>query len=81
MDHHPGETVIPQAKFGLATLYEAQNKPELARAMYEDVVQSDRYGAMGDEAAMRLHEMQAKSPSTAPRVPTQVTPPPMLEKK
>lgn len=66
IDHHPNELVVPQAKFGLARLYESQNKAELARDLYQDVERAMPYTAMGNEAGMRIEELVRKYPSLAP---------------
>jgi TolA-binding protein len=66
VDHHPSEVVVPQAKFSLARLYEAQNKPELARDLYQDVERALPFTALGNEAGMRLEELQARFPKLAP---------------
>jgi tetratricopeptide (TPR) repeat protein len=62
IDHHPGDVVLPQAKFALARLYEAQNEPEQARNLFEEVEHSDPYGSLGSEAGMRLEELKLKYP-------------------
>ncbi|HWX18883.1 MAG TPA: tetratricopeptide repeat protein [Candidatus Binatia bacterium] len=69
IDRHPSESYIPQAKFALARLYEAQNKPELARNLYEEVETTDHYGYLGSEAGMRLEDLRTKYPSLAPSTP------------
>ncbi len=73
IDHHPNEVVVPQAKFALARLYEAQNKPELARDLYQDVERALAFTALGNEAGMRLEELQAKYPKLAPVAPAPLT--------
>jgi len=83
VDHHPNEIVIPQAKFALARLYEAQNKAELARDLYQDVERALPYSSLGNEAGLRVEELQTKYPQLAP--PTTSAPltnvPLRLEKK
>ena len=49
----------------LACLYEAQNKPELARNLFEEVERNNPYGSLGSEAGMRLEELKLKYPSLA----------------
>jgi len=66
--HRVPETVLPQAKFALASLYEAQNQVELARANFEDVARQP-YTSLGSEAGIRLEELQIKHPSLAPATP------------
>ena len=69
--HHPGDVVLPQAKFALARLYEAQNEPDQARNLYEEAERTDPYGSLGDEARMRLEELKTKYPKLlAPATPT-----------
>ena len=71
IDHHPGNVVLPQAKFALARLHEAQNEPEQARNLFEEVERTDPYGSLGDEARMRLEELKTKYPKLlAPATPT-----------
>jgi len=76
VDHHPGESVIPQAKFALARLYEGQGKLEISRNLYEELNRSDPYGSLGSEAGMRLEELMAKNPNLATKaaVPTTAVP-------
>ena len=82
IDHHPTEVVVPQAKFSLARLYEAQNKPELARDLYQDVERALPFTALGNEAGMRLEELQVKYPKLMPIPSAALTNAPLkLEKK
>jgi predicted negative regulator of RcsB-dependent stress response len=69
IDRHPAESYIPQAKFALARLYEVQNKPELARNLYEEVENADHYGYLGSEAGMRLEDLRTKYPNLTPSAP------------
>ena len=66
IDRHPSETVVPQAKFSLARLYEGQDHPELAKDLLQDVERSNPYSSLGNEAGMRLEELIAKYPKLAP---------------
>lgn len=75
VDHHAGEPVIPQAKFALARLYEAQNKLELAHNYYEELNKAEPYSSIGSEAGMRAEELVAKNPSLAPKPLLSPTPP------
>jgi len=71
IDHHPSDQVLPQARFSLGRLYEAQNKPELARNMFEEVERNNPYGSLGSEAGMHLEELKLKYPNlSSPIVPT-----------
>ncbi len=72
IDRLPNDPVLPQAKFALARLYEAQNKPELARNLFEQVEQNNPYGSLGSEAGMRLEELKTKYPQLA----ASIAPPP-----
>ena len=65
IDRRLSEHVLPQARFALACLYEAQNKPELARNLFEEVERNNPYGSLGSEAGMRLEELKLKYPSLA----------------
>lgn len=60
---HTGEAFIPQAKFSLARLYMAQNKPDQARDLLEEVERTDPF--YGPEAGMRIEEINAKFPKAA----------------
>jgi hypothetical protein len=82
IDHHPGASVVPFAKFSLARLYAAQNKPELARSLFEDVERSvPPYSSLGPEAGMRVEELNLKFPSSVPSsVPALSTTPLKLAK-
>jgi hypothetical protein len=52
-------------------LYEAQNKPELARSLFEEVARNNPYGSLGSEAGIRLEELKIKYPNlVAPVTPT-----------
>jgi tetratricopeptide (TPR) repeat protein len=62
IERRSADYVLPQARFSLARLYEAQNQPELARNLYEEVEHSDPYGSLGSEAGMRLEELKEKYP-------------------
>ena len=86
MTRHASESFIPQAKFALARLYEAQNKPELARDLYQDVERAAPLSTLGNEAGVRMEELIAKNPSLAPAPalppPSSVTNfAPLLQKK
>ena len=77
IDHHPGESVLPQARFALGRLYEAQHDPDQARNQFEEVEHADPYGSLGSEAGMRLEELKMKYPTVMiPKtpMPTNVAP-------
>jgi len=70
VDRRSSDYVLPQARFALARLYEAQNKPELARNLFEEVERSNPYGSLGSEAGIRLEELKVKYPALfAPVMP------------
>jgi len=70
IDRRPTDYVLPQARFALARLYEAQNKPELARNLLEEVERNNPYGSLGSEAGIRLEELKVKYPALfAPVMP------------
>lgn len=74
VDRRSNENVATPARFSLANLYVAQNKPELALPLYEELAESNPYGAMGSEAGMRAEELKAKHPELAPAPQVQMTP-------
>ena len=57
----------------MARLYEAQNEPEQARNLFEEVERSDPYGSLGSEAGMRLEELKMKYPKLVPPAPPMPT--------
>jgi len=71
IDRRPTDYVLPQARFALGRLYEGQNKPELARNLFEEVERNSPYGSLGSEAGIRLEELKLKYPSlfAAPAAP------------
>jgi tetratricopeptide (TPR) repeat protein len=76
----PTDYVLPQARFALARLCEAQNEPEQARNLYEEVERSDPYSSLAAEAGMRLEDLKAKHPNLfappAPPPSSLLAPPP-----
>lgn len=82
IDRRLSEYVLPQARFALACLYEAQNKPELARNLFEEVERNNPYGSLGSEAGMRLEELKLKYPSLSiPAAPTMTNAMPLQPQK
>jgi TolA-binding protein len=73
IDHRPGDSNVPQAKFALARLHQAQNEPEQARNLFEDVERSQPYGSLGDEARMQLEELKTRFPKLLAPVTTMPT--------
>lgn len=66
IDRHPGDIVVPQAKFALARIYESQNRLKDARDLYEDVSRSQGYTSLGNEAGMRAEELKSREPARRP---------------
>lgn len=62
VERHSSDSALPQARFELARLYTAQNEPEQARNLFEEVERTDPYGSLGDESRMRLEELKLKYP-------------------
>ncbi len=82
IDRHLSDNVLPQARFALARLYEAQNDPEQARNLFEEVERSDPYGSLGSEAGMRLEELKLKYPKlVVPPAPMPTNTPPLNVEK
>jgi tetratricopeptide (TPR) repeat protein len=65
IDRRLSEYVLPQARFALGCCYEAQNKPELARNLFEEVERNNPSSSLGSEAGMRLEELKLKYPNLA----------------
>jgi tetratricopeptide (TPR) repeat protein len=65
IDRRLSEYMLPQARFALACLYVVQNKPELARNLFEDIELKNPYSSLGSEAGMRLEELKLKYPNLA----------------
>ena len=65
IDRRLSEYLLPQARFALGCCYEAQNKPELARNLFEEVERGNPSSSLGSEAGMRLEELKLKYPSLA----------------
>jgi tetratricopeptide (TPR) repeat protein len=76
-DHHASDAVAPQAKFALARIYEKQNKPDIARPLYEDLVRTEPYSSIGSEAGIRLEELNTKVASPVVEAPPSVAPAPV----
>ena len=66
---HPTDPIAPLTKFALGRLYEAQNKIDSARAAYQDVMQNEQNNSLGNEAGLRLEELNAKYPPPPPPTP------------
>ena len=82
IDHRPGDVVLPQAKFALGRLYEANNESEQARKLFEEVARENPNGSIGSEAGIRLEELNMKHPQLMPAAPIPTNAPPYkIEKK
>src|SRR5262249_37793994 len=75
---HSGDSVAPDAKFALARLYEVQNKPELARDLYLEVEQGNRFSSKAIEAGMRIEDLITRYPKLAPQNQAPLTPAPIM---
>jgi tetratricopeptide (TPR) repeat protein len=71
-EHHPNDIAAPQARYALGNLYEAQNKPELALPLFEQIAMTQPQSSLGSEAGMRAEDIKIKYPKLAPPP----TPPP-----
>jgi TolA-binding protein len=65
IDRHPGEIVVPQAKFALARIYESQNKLSEARALYEEISRVQSSSSLVNEAGIKAEELRLKMPAPA----------------
>ena len=72
IERHGSDVAVPQAKFALANLYDAQNKPELARDLYEEL-ERNPYSSIANDAAMRLEELTSKHPNLGAAMPVPAT--------
>lgn len=72
IERHGSDVAVPQAKFALANLYDAQNKPELARDLYEEL-ERNPYSSIANDAAMRLEELTSKHPNLGAAMPVTAT--------
>lgn len=66
--------VAEDAKLALAKLYVAQNKPELAYKMFEEITQTSRGGNAAQEAFMKRQELVQKFPYLQSNTPSLTTP-------
>jgi len=72
------DITVPQAKFALANLYEADNKPELAFNLFEEIVRADPYSSLGSVAGMRAERLKQKYPKLAAPPPAPPNANPLL---
>jgi predicted negative regulator of RcsB-dependent stress response len=64
------EEAVFAAQFSLAQIYLQQQKNDKAAQLLQKVAQGDRYGALGNEAAQALYNMQSRAPAApAPAAP------------
>jgi predicted negative regulator of RcsB-dependent stress response len=59
---HQADSTTPQAKSALARLYVAENKPELAKHLYEELASVNNNDTWSVEAGIQLQELLAKYP-------------------
>jgi predicted negative regulator of RcsB-dependent stress response len=59
------EEAVFAAQFALAQIYLQQQKNDAAAQLFQKVMQGDRYGALGNEAAQALYSMQSRAPAPA----------------
>ncbi len=59
---HQADSTTPQAKSALARLYVAENKPELAKHLYEELASVNNNDSWSVEAGIQLQELLAKYP-------------------
>jgi TolA-binding protein len=75
----PDPVAILSAKFSLALIDAQQKNFSGAQSLFEDVVQTDPRGELGDEAGQFLYDLQTKrslpaaAPTTAPAAPFSLT--------
>jgi predicted negative regulator of RcsB-dependent stress response len=62
----PDEEAIIVAQFSLAQIYLQQHSYDNAASLFQKVMQSDRFGALGSEAAQYLYNMQSRAPAPTP---------------
>jgi tetratricopeptide (TPR) repeat protein len=73
VQHHVTDSVVPQAKFALARLYEAQGRYEQARDQLEELARNPVYNTLTADVSMRLENLFAKHPELAPARPVAST--------
>lgn len=73
VQHHSSDNVVPQAKYALARLYEAQGKFEQARDQLEELARNPVYSTLAADVGMRLENLFAKHPELAPTRPSAST--------
>lgn len=67
------EEAVFAADFSLGQIYLQQQKYDKAAQLLQKVAQGDRYGALGNEAAQALYNMQSHAPA-APAAPSGAAP-------
>jgi predicted negative regulator of RcsB-dependent stress response len=66
IDDLADEEAVIAAQFSLAQIDLQQKKYDNAVQLFQKVVQADRFGALGSEAAQYLYSMQSRGPAAAP---------------
>ncbi len=66
IDDLADEEAVIAAQFSLALIDLQQKKYDNAAQLFQKVVQADRFGALGSEAAQYLYSMQSRGPAAAP---------------
>ena len=60
------EEAVFAAQFSLGQIYLQQQKYDKAAQLFQKVMQGDRYGSLGNQAAQYLYSMQSHAPAPAP---------------
>jgi tetratricopeptide (TPR) repeat protein len=69
IEHHPGDNIVPLAKFSLAQLYEGQNKLEQARDLYMTLARPGPFDTVATESNLRLKDLIQTHPELTPPRP------------
>jgi len=60
---HPTDMIFVQSQFAAARLYESKKQFDKAIQLYQAVGSEDRQGRMGEDAAVRAHELSVLHPA------------------
>jgi len=66
MDRFPNSPSATQAKFAIARLYEAQNKPDLAIKLYMELGRDENLGSISLRSQVRVADIVQKNPALRP---------------